>query len=97
MTLIPCNFNKKISNWFLVFRNVSNCSKFKEHVCDIFFAYKLLILFWLTIVDIFCLKFESKNYIMQTHIPKEKNYEIKAKRNTFPVLSDVDFEEFLFF
>ena len=34
---------------------------------------------------------------MQTHIPKEKNYEIKAKRNTFPVLSDVDFEEFLFF
>ena len=34
---------------------------------------------------------------MQTHISKEKNYEIKAKRNTFPVLSDIDFEEFLFY
>ena len=52
---------------------------------------ELLIFLRLTLVDIFCLKFDFPLY----H-PKEKNDEIKTKINTFSLVSDIDVETILF-
>ena len=52
---------------------------------------ELLIFLRLTLVDIFCLKFDFSLY----H-PKEKNDEIKTKINTFSLVSDIDVETILF-
>ena len=56
----------------------------------------LLIPFWITVVEIFCLKFD---FLLHTeiHTPKDTNDEIKTNRNAFSLLSDVDVEESMFF
>ena len=51
---------------------------------------ELLIFFWITLVDILCLKFKSKNYSTKIHITMETSVEIRAKKNTFSLVSDAD-------
>ena len=55
---------------------------FKALSCDIFFD-ELLVFFWITLLDIFCLKFEWKNYCTQIHISKETNDEKKQSQIHF--------------
>ena len=63
-TIIQCTFIRKNSYGFIVF---VKCLCLMTYSFD-----KLLIFFWVTLVDIFCLKLESKSYCTYVHIPNKR-------------------------
>ena len=63
-----------------------------SHILKIFSFDKLLILFWLTLVDISCLKIFFSHCLRIHTIKRNKRWH-KNQRNTFSFVSDVDVEE----
>ena len=80
--IILCYFVNKSSYWFIVFGKCFSSFKFKALLSNILFYYfdELLIFFWITLVDILCFKFKSKNYSTKIHITMETSVEIRAKK-----------------
>ena len=70
-----------------------------KHVLMKYSSHKPSIIFWLSLVDTFCLKFDFLQHqkILQRNVYSKGNDGIKAKRNTFSHVSDNDVEESYFF
>ena len=70
-----------------------------KHVHITYSLFELLIFFWLTLVNVFCLEFISRYFneiLYITPTPKETNRERDAKRHTFSLVSDTDIEKSCF-
>ena len=93
-------FSKKSAIALLpyTFREMVFISQNLNHVHKMHFFHELLIFVWLILIDIL-LKLVSHHIREMLHIatPKDTNDDVKAKREIFLTVSDVDVEEYYLF